>query len=83
MMTLGADLAPRESMGEFLGIWRLIGDAGSTAAPIIVGTVADLVGLSAAAFVMAGAGLAAAAVLGIFVPETLQSQPPNTEAVVG
>ena len=72
MMTLGADLSPRESMGEFLGIWRLIGDSGSAGAPMVVGGVADLIGLSPATFVIAGAGLVAAFTLGLWVPETLQ-----------
>jgi MFS family permease len=72
MLTLGSDLAPKESMGEFLGVWRLIGDAGGTGAPLAVGGVADLLGLSMSALVMAGVGLAAAAVLGLLVPETLR-----------
>src|SRR5699024_8612865 len=33
MMTLGADLAPEGATGEFLGIWRLIGDVGMVAGP--------------------------------------------------
>lgn len=73
MLTLGSDLAPKESIGEFLGVWRLIGDAGSTGAPVVVGGVADLVGLSSATLVMAGVGLAAAAIFALFVPETLHS----------
>jgi MFS family permease len=72
MMTLGADLAPADSRGEFLGVWRLIGDAGSTGGPVVVGTVADLLGLSLATFTIAGVGLLAAAMLGTLVPETLQ-----------
>jgi MFS family permease len=72
MMTLGADLAPPESRGEFLGVWRLIGDAGSTGGPVVVGAVADLLGLSLATFTIAGVGLLAAAMLGTLVPETLQ-----------
>ena len=36
MMTLGADLAPKGSIGEFLGLWRLIGDIGSTGGPLVV-----------------------------------------------
>lgn len=72
MMTLGADLAPRESMGEFLGMWRLIGDSGRTGAPVIVGGVADLVGLSAAALVIGIVGIAASGVFGFTVPETLR-----------
>ena len=34
MMTLGADLAPREGTGEFLGLWRLTGDFGGSAGPV-------------------------------------------------
>lgn len=71
MLTLGADLAPEDSRGEFLGIWRLIGDAGGTGGPIVVGSVADLLGLSPATFTIAGVGLLAAAMLGLLVPETL------------
>ena len=72
LLTLGSDLAPKDSMGEFLGVWRLIGDVGQTGAPLAVGGVADLVGLAMSTLVMAGVGLAAAAVLGLLVPETLQ-----------
>ena len=73
MMTLGADLAPREAMGEFLGIWRLIGDSGNTGGPLVVGGVADLLGLSVAPFVISGVGLLAASTFALFVPETLGS----------
>ena len=72
MMTLGADLAPRDALGEFLGVWRLIGDGGFMGAPLIVGSVADALDLSFAAVVMAGVGFAAAAVFAYRVPETLQ-----------
>jgi MFS family permease len=71
MMTLGADLAPKESTGEFLGIWRLIGDAGHTGGPVAVGGIADLLGLALSTFTIAGIGLAAAITLGLLVPETL------------
>ena len=33
MMTLGADLAPPGATGEFLGLWRLIGDTGRAGGP--------------------------------------------------
>jgi MFS family permease len=71
MMTLGADLAPHDSRGEFLGLWRLIGDGGGSGGPIVVGWVAGLLGLVPATFVIAGVGLAAALILGSLVPETL------------
>ena len=72
MMTLGADLSPTESRGEFLGVWRLISDVGFTGGPLVVGAVADLFVLSSAVWVIAGSGLAAASIFLFFVPETLK-----------
>ncbi len=71
MLTLGSDLAPQESMGEFLGVWRLIGDVGQSGAPIAVGSIADALSLPLATFAIASAGLGAALVLAFLVPETL------------
>ena len=75
MMTFGADLAPREGMSEFLSLWRLIGDGGHLTAPLAIGSIADLVGLSPAAFVIAGIGLSAASIFLFIVPETLHRPP--------
>ncbi|MBN1937723.1 MAG: MFS transporter [Anaerolineae bacterium] len=75
MLTIGADLAPSESRGEFLGLWRFIGDGGSSGGPLIVGWVADLVALPTAAWAMAAAGLISAAIFALFVPETLVKTP--------
>ena len=76
MMTLGADLAPRDSMGEFLGAWRLVGDAGYVGAPLAVGGIADLLGLSPATFAIAGFGLLAAGTFAFLVQETLTDGAP-------
>jgi MFS family permease len=70
MMTLGADLAPPHLTGEFLGIWRLIGDSGRAISPIIVGAVADAVGIVVTTGAIAGLGVIAAATLATFVRET-------------
>lgn len=75
MMTLGADLAPREAAGEFLGLWRLVGDVGAMGGPLAVGGIADLVGLGAGAFVLAGTGVLAAGIIFVAVEETLQRSP--------
>jgi MFS family permease len=75
MMTLGADLAPRQATGEFLGVWRLIGDVGATGGPLVVGAIADAVGLTLAALSLAGVGVLAAATLLLFVKETLDQGP--------
>ena len=75
MMTLGADLAPRDSIGEFLGAWRLVGDTGHMGAPLMVGGIADLLGLSHATFAIAGFGLLASGTFAFVVPETLTDGP--------
>ena len=72
MMTLGADLAPTESRGEFLGLWRFVGDFGSAGGPLVVGHIAQIAGLSTAPLIVAGIGLLGAAILGTLVPETLK-----------
>ena len=74
MMTLGADLAPEEARGEFLGMWRLIGDAGSTGGPLAVGAIAELLALHTSIWVISGIGLAAAMVFLFLVPETLKKR---------
>jgi MFS family permease len=70
MMTLGADLAPQKSRGEFLGMWRLIGDIGSMSGPLIAGTVAAALALPTAAVVMGSSGLVASFIFLFLVPET-------------
>jgi predicted MFS family arabinose efflux permease len=83
MMTLGADLAPKDAVGEFLGLWRLIGDGGNMGGPLAVGGVADVLSLSAATLVISGVGLLAAGTFALIVPETLRASsssagPPRT-----
>jgi len=70
MLTLGADLSPQESRGEFLGIWRLIGDLGFTAGPLIAGAISSLMALPAAALVMGSSGILATLIFLFLVPET-------------
>lgn len=76
MMTIGSDLAPVEGRGEFLGLWRLLGDSGVMGAPLAVGAIADLVRLGPAALVLALCGLVGAGIFGLLVPETLQRPQP-------
>jgi MFS family permease len=72
MLTLGADLSPKQARGEFLGIWGLIGDAGNTSGPVIFGGLAEVMALQPAIWVIACSGLAAGLVFGLLVPETLK-----------
>jgi MFS family permease len=73
MTTLGADLAPAGATGEFLGLWRLVGDAGMVSGPLVVGAMASKVGLENSAFVLSGVGLAATLTLALLVRETRHS----------
>jgi MFS family permease len=79
MITLGADLAPRKAAGEFLGLWRFVGDAGGAGGPYVAGEMADIAGLDASAFVIAGFGLGATALLRFAVPETLVKESAREE----
>ncbi|HRQ11673.1 MAG TPA: hypothetical protein PLG36_11655, partial [Trueperaceae bacterium] len=75
MMTLGADLAPRGAVAAFLGRWRLVGDAGFVAGPLVVGLVAQQLGLGTSALAVAAIGAGAASWFAFGVPETLKRQP--------
>ena len=74
MMTLGADLAPQEGTGEFLGLWRLTGDFGGSVGPVVVGNFADLFGLGYSGFVLGGIGYLAVGIFLWLVPETLKRE---------
>ena len=74
MMTLGADLAPREGTGEFLGLWRITGDFGGAAGPVIVGNLADVFGLGYSGFALGGIGYLAVGIFLWLVPETLRKE---------
>lgn len=76
MMTLGADLAPKDRISEFLGVWRLIGDAGSTGGPVVVGAIADAAGLAPAALALCGVGLLSVALFATIVRETHRPRQP-------
>jgi MFS family permease len=70
MMTLGADLAPPGATGEFLGLWRLIGDLGMVAGPLAVGLIATWLGLTGSAIALMIAGILASLILFFLVKET-------------
>ena len=71
VMTMGADFSPDVRRGEFLGVWRLIGDIGTGGGPVVVSVIVAIASLSAASLVCGGIGLLGAAVLAAYVPETL------------
>jgi len=72
MMTIGADLAPKGAVGEFLGAWRLVGDGGAMGGPVLVGALADVLGLAFATVAVAAVGAGAALTFAYGVPETVR-----------
>jgi MFS family permease len=70
MMTLGADLAPEGATGEFLGVWRLIGDTGMVVGPMLVGLIAGALSLNGSAIALMIAGVLASLTLAFLVKET-------------
>jgi MFS family permease len=72
VMTLGADFSPAAGRGEFLGVWRLIGDVGTSAGPAVVGLVAGAIGLGMASVSAGCLGVAGAVVMAFLMEEPLR-----------
>lgn len=66
-----ADVAPRESSGTAVGLYRFAGDVGLVLGPAVGGAVADVAGF-VPAFLASAAPLAAAWALALRMPETLR-----------
>ena len=79
LLTLGADLAPAGERSRFLGVWRLVGDCGVLAGPLLTSAVASLPAALALTWLM---GVAGGGVLWRRVPETLRpaAHPPARSA---
>lgn len=74
VMIMGADLSRRASnRGAFLSVWRVMGDTGTCAAPLLTGFVINVAGLAAASAAVAGLGFAGAAIMILLVAETSRS----------
>lgn len=71
LMTLGADLAPRDAPAPFLGAWRFTGDFGSAAAPLLISGVTAVASIAVASGVMGVLGLVGAGILLRYVPRYL------------
>ena len=79
LLTLGADLAPAGERSRFLGVWRLVGDCGVLAGPLLTSAVASLPAALALTWLI---GVAGGGVLWRRVPETLRpsAHPPARSA---
>ncbi len=72
IMTLGADFSPTQGRGEFLGVWRLIGDIGSAGGPLAISGVIAVFSLAAASVLSGGFGIFGALIMAVFMRETLK-----------
>lgn len=57
IQTVGADIAPATHRGSFLGLWRLVGQSGVTASPLLFVAVAGAVGYAWSFVLVAGCAL--------------------------
>jgi MFS family permease len=76
VMIIGSDLAPENAQGQFLGVWRLMGDTGLTSGPLLAGLLVSFASLGAAGLAVAGLGLIGAVLTIFVVPETLRRSVP-------
>lgn len=73
VMIIGTDIAQESRQrGQFLGLWRLIGDFGMSSAPLLTGALVNVASLAAASLSVASVGLAGALIMLMLVPETLR-----------
>lgn len=68
IMTLGADLAPKQNPAPFLGAFRMIGDTGGAGAPLMIAAVTSITSIMAANVAVGVLGLVGAALLWRWIP---------------
>lgn len=68
VMTLGADHSPRHGRGQFLGVWRLMSDIGSSCGPVLLSFLAGSLSLAAGIAVTGLLAYGAAAQLAHWIP---------------
>lgn len=73
IQTVGADVAPPEARGTFLGIWRFTGQGGATLSPIVFALLAQHLNYGSAFLFVAGCAAVVAFLLIRHVPETRTS----------
>ena len=70
-MTLSTDYAPTKNPGEFIGVWRMVVESGSTVGPVVIGSIADIFTLAASPIAIAAIGVIGAIFMVFTVKETL------------
>jgi MFS family permease len=68
--TIGADVAPPEARGVFLGFWNFTSQSGASLSPLVFAALAGITGYASAFVFLAVAALSVAAMLAVLIPET-------------
>ncbi|MFP4512222.1 MAG: MFS transporter [Acidimicrobiales bacterium] len=69
VMTLGADFSPAVGRASFLGVWRLVSDAGQAGGPLIAAGITALAGLGPASLAIGMLGMGGATMFLFAMPE--------------
>jgi MFS family permease len=80
LMTLGADLAPRNDPAPFLGAFRFTGDAGTAGAPLLVALVVAVATLSLSTAIIGALGVLGAGLMLRYVPRYVPRRPGRPSA---
>lgn len=80
LMTLGADLAPKNDPAPFLGAFRFTGDAGTAAAPLLVALVVAVATLSLSTAIIGAIGVLGAGLMLRYVPRYVPRRPGRPSA---
>ncbi|QCY47875.1 MFS transporter [Glutamicibacter creatinolyticus] len=70
VMTLGADYSPPVGRAKFLGLWRLMSDAGAMAGPVLLSGLVAVGTLGAGVWALGGISVLGAGIFGYFIPRT-------------
>jgi MFS family permease len=70
VQTIGADVAPPQARGTFLGLWQFTGQGGQTLGPLIFALLADTVSPGVAFIFTASCALAVLMLLVVAIPRS-------------
>ncbi|MBO0982101.1 MFS transporter [Microbacterium sp. SD291] len=79
LLTLGADVAPKQEPAAFLGSWRTLTDAGGALAPLLISAIIALASLPVAAAVMGAVGIVGAGGFLRWIPRFVPRAAPESE----
>jgi MFS family permease len=81
IQTVGADVAPPEARGRFLGIWRFTGQGGTSLSPLVFALLGSQFGYGASFLYIAASAAGVASLLIFLVPETGGAQVRSERAI--